>query len=219
MKMIQIVETLISQGHKVTFRIRSDGGIIIKTIDGKKYSITDGNKTARKMVIGGELSEARLKQTTHNVEKFIKLKEGQKKAKGSIDEILNKTLKRVQRVWRKNKIKGEGELTKKNLRWYIKTYGKKRALEYLENRERYAQGYAYKENVDYLVERIKRLKKELPLRSPLKSVIDDLCQKISIHWKEFKEIWINPIYEVCYEKVSVEERIRKIKAILPVSWF
>ena len=75
MKLIDMVEELVSQGHKITFRHRTDGGIIITSIDGKKFtSLTEGNKTARSMVEGGELSLAKAEQVKFNVNKYIKLR-------------------------------------------------------------------------------------------------------------------------------------------------
>ena len=73
MKLIDIVETLQSEGHRVKYRIRTDGGLIITSIDGKKFSsLTEGNRTARSMVVGGELSFARSEQVHFNVRRYIK---------------------------------------------------------------------------------------------------------------------------------------------------
>ena len=98
MKLIDMVEELVSQGHKIKFRYRTDGGIIITSIDGKKFtSLTEGNKTARSMVEGGELSMARAEQVKFNVNKYIKLKKGEHKAKGKIEDVLDKQLKQTQK--------------------------------------------------------------------------------------------------------------------------
>ena len=59
MKLLDIVQILESEGHRISYRVRSDGGIIIKSIDGKKYkSLTEGNRTARSMVVGGTFNGA-----------------------------------------------------------------------------------------------------------------------------------------------------------------
>lgn len=213
MKLIDIVETLQAEGHRVKFRVRTDGGLIITSIDGKKFSsLTEGNKTARSMVVGGELSFARAEQVHYNVKKYIKLKEGEKKAKGSIDEELNQKLKQVQKIWRINKI--EGKVSKKRLRWYIKHEGRERAKMYLEGRERYALGYANEANVLLLIERIRRWEFG---HERLFRQIEALCDDIRSIINTFKEEWIEPCYQICYRKgMKIEDKIKAIREIIKV---
>lgn len=197
MKLIDIVEELVSEGHKIKFRHRSDGGIIITSIDGKKFtSLTEGNRTARSMVIGGELSFARAEQVKYNVQKYIKLKPYEHKAKGKVDEALDKELKKVQSLWRKNKIQGS-KISKKRLRQYIKLVGKKGAMEYLQGREKYARGIAYDMNVDYIIQRLERMSVEPRYRKYMREIealIEDIKQlKMS---GSFREEWIELIYKV-----------------------
>ena len=217
MKMIDIVETLVSEGHKVTYRHRSDGGLIITSIDGKKFgSLTEGNKTARSMVVGGELSFARAEQVSYNVKKYIKLKEGEHKAKGQIDEALNKTLKRVQRRWKLLDVKGQGKISKKKLRWYIKTEGEKKAMEYLLGRERYALGYANESNVNYLIQRIRRLEVN-PANKKYFRQIEALIEDIEKIKDKFKEEWIEPVNAIVYRSdFPVEDKIKKIREIIGI---
>ena len=220
MKMIDIVQEIISQGHKVEYRVRSDGGIIVKSIDGVKYKdLTTGNKVARSMVVGGELSTAKIEQRRFNVNKYIKLKEGEKKKVGDIDKDMMTKLRRVQRIRREYGRKEEGKVSKKKLRWYVKTYGEKRAMEYLENRERYYRGYANKENVDFLVTRIRRLKHETS-KPKEKAQVEHGASSIESHWEEFQEKWIYPCHEASYGIAkTVMEKLQDLKDILPTSWF
>lgn len=201
MKMIDIVETLVSEGHKVKYRHRTDGGLIITSIDGKKFtSLTEGNRTARSMVVGGELSFARAEQVAYNVKKYIKLntKENQqtKKATGKIEDRLNTQLKKVQRLWQKNEVQA-GKISKKRLRFYIRSRGREGAMEYLEGRERYAKGIANNENIDILMERIKRMannkrySKHARILEALYSDMENLQ-----YANEFKEEWIPNIYGI-----------------------
>lgn len=217
MKMIDIVETLVSEGHQVKYRHRTDGGIIITSIDGKKFgSLTEGNKTARSMVVGGELSFARAEQVSYNVKKYIKLKEGEHKAKGQIDETLNKTLKRVQARWRTLNVKGQGRISKKKLRWYIKTEGKKKAMEYLLGRERYALGYANESNVNYLIQRIRRLEVN-PANKKFFRQIEALIEDIEKIKDKFKEEWIEPVNAIVYRSdFPLEDKIKKIREIIGI---
>jgi hypothetical protein len=48
-KTIDVVRILQSAGHSVQWRKRTDGGIIITSIDGVKYKAAEGNKIAREM--------------------------------------------------------------------------------------------------------------------------------------------------------------------------
>lgn len=217
MKLIDIVEELVSEGHKVKFRYRTDGGLIITSIDGKKFSsLTEGNRTARSMVAGGELSEARMTQVKFNVKKYIKLKEGEHKAKGNIDEALTRKLKQVQRKWREKGVIGQGRISKKKLRYYIKTEGKQKAFEYLEGRERYAEGFANVANVDYLIARIRRLEVN-PLNQKYFRQIEALIDDITSIREQFKEEWIEPINQIVYNKAkSIEDKITEIRNIIGI---
>lgn len=199
MKLIDIVEELVSEGHKITYRHRTDGGLIITSIDGKKFrSLTEGNRTARTMVVGGELSEARMTQTSFNVRKYIKLPESEKK---SIDDMLKRQLRKTQRAWRENDVSRKaGRITTKKLRYYVRFEGKERAFQYLQGRERYAQGYANDENVRILIERMNRLyyadnveQKPLYTRD-IDALIEDMEQLKMEH--KFKESWIEPINQI-----------------------
>lgn len=199
MKLIDIVEILETEGHRIQYRHRTDGGLIITSIDGKKFrSLTEGNKTARSMVVGGELSLARAEQVAFNVKKYIKLdtefNRQTKKAKGSLDEDLVKQLKKVQRLWRENKIQS-GKITKKTLRSYLKYEGKRRTMEYLIGRERYARGLINPANFEYLMERIKRLE------GISKKYADDVKQlrqdMRSLYYSDkFYEKWVKDIMDI-----------------------
>lgn len=224
MRLINIIQTLQSEGHKITYRVRSDGGLIIKSIDGKKFSsLTEGNRLARSMVVGGELSASQFVQTRYNVENYIKLKKDERKAKGSIDEALNQKLKQVQRIWRKNKVIGQGHISKKKLRWYIKTEGVEGAMDYLEGRIRYGMGYANEENIYFLLKRIKKLHKvdERGGNPKYTDKIDKLINDIESMKDIFREEWIEPIHKILgtsegkvIHKAEIEQIIKEIRIII-----
>ena len=218
MRLINIIQTLQTEGHEITYRVRSDGGLIIKSIDGKKFSsLTEGNRVARSMVVGGELSEARRIQTEYNVQKYIKLKEYEHKAKGSIDEVLTRKLKEVQRLWRKRGVVGQGRISKKKLRWYIKTEGSEKALQYLESREKYARGIANDSNVEFLCQRLLRLTiKATPQeRHLVEALVEDIRQLKNSY--SFLEKWIEPCNRIAYDKsMPIEDKVNAIRNIIGI---
>ena len=61
MTLRQVVNQLETQGVKVTFRVRPDGGIVVTSINGQKYDSRTGNAVARSMA-GVALSEGQRAQ-------------------------------------------------------------------------------------------------------------------------------------------------------------
>ena len=64
MSVRELVKALRKEGHKVTYRKRKDGGILIKSIDGQKFKGAKGNLLARQM-LGINLSEKRALQSRY----------------------------------------------------------------------------------------------------------------------------------------------------------
>lgn len=77
MTLKSIALLLESRGHQIRYSVRSDGGIRIKEIDGKFYSLSEGNAAARKLA-GKPASPASLSQRV--------------KARVNIDKQLSKYL-------------------------------------------------------------------------------------------------------------------------------
>lgn len=204
MTLLEVVNLYKAKGHKVSYRVRSDGGIIITSVDGRKFTRAGtGNKYLRE-ITGQSLSGKRAIQTSYNVGKFIKLEKGQHKAtsKGDDPELI-KLMRKVQGQWRKNQTIGEGKVNVRNLRWYVRKYGKAYAKAYLERRLNYSKGIAYEENVYYWADTIKkwRLKEEAQtLLRNVGNVPEKLLQKI---------------HDIIYEKgTSKQEKQRQIKDII-----
>lgn len=190
----QMIKELEKMGFKVNARRRTDGGWIITKINGMSFSGASGNQYARQ-VLGIQLSQARIEQTQFNVQKYIK---GSKKPKNKIDEEMEAELKKVQRLWRKNKI--GARITKKKLRWHIKQGGKKEAWDYLKKMSRYGQGYAYEENVLYLAKYIEDVAAGCP--NKYKDKVLSVAEAVRSRINTFKEEWINTIYSYWYEVIS-----------------
>ena len=60
-KLRDLVSEYIARGHKVSIDIRPDGGIIVKKIDGVKYTGKERNKAIRQKM-GVRLSEKQIEQ-------------------------------------------------------------------------------------------------------------------------------------------------------------
>ena len=194
MNVAQMIKELEKMGFKVDARRRTDGGWIITKINGMSFSGASGNQYARE-VLGVELSQARIEQAHFNVNKYIK---GSKKPKDKIDEEMEAELKKVQRLWRKNKV--GARITKRKLRWHLKEGGRKEAWDYLKKMSRYGQGYAYTENVLYLAKYIEDVAQGCPAN--YKERVMEVAAAVRSNIETFKEEWIHEIYSFWYEVIG-----------------
>ena len=83
----------------------------------------------------------------------------------------------------------------------------------LDKAYRYTQGYAYIDNVNWLVSRIENDLSKRP-NSAMENVVSLIQQKAL----EFKEEWISQVYEVVYEwekgTLDGDEVARRIESII-----
>lgn len=217
MTMMKVVSQLQKEGHKVTYYIRKDGGILIKSIDGKHYSGATGNAAARSMV-GANISEARTSQL-----KYI-TKERSKRRR-TLEGKVAEEYKRVKGLWNKRFKSKDGEapsvgyLPKSKVAYHVRTGGEEEALRILANKERYTRGMAYPENIQALGEeilRVGRLKKS--------SSLIDLGDKViaNMYTDIIKEESIYPAYEELYnannlyKKEELDGIAANIEAILGI---
>ena len=191
MSVKEIIEELQRLGYEVSSRKRKDGGYIITKINGQTFKGASGNKAARSM-LGIELSSARAEQLSFNVQKYI---QGTKK-KATLDEEMKKDLRKVQRIWRKNKVKAR--ITAKKVKEHIKQEGREAAKEYLQRQARYGEGYAYLENVYYLAQYIEDIGKGILSNDQLQNEVYALAEYIRSKANTFKEEWIEKCYQFAY---------------------
>lgn len=195
MNVFEMIKQLEKMGFKVNARRRTDGGWIITKINDMSFSGASGNQYARQ-VLGVELSQARIEQTHFNVSKYIA---GSKKPKDQIDEEMNKELRKVQRLWRKNKV--GARITKRKLRWHLKEGGRAEARDYLQKMTRYGKGFAYAENVEYLAKYVEDVAKGIQDKE-LKEATIKTANFIRSKIDTFKEEWINRVYSFWYEVIE-----------------
>lgn len=218
-----MVKTLRAQGHKVVYRVRSDGGVRITSIDGVKYKSSEstGNKTARKM-LGLELSEARAKQL-----KKISIKKGTKRTPISeemkaLKEEINKNLAQREKQLRKQGAKKVklGRVWIPNIREHIKALGEEDALASLKRGYRYSKGYAYVESLWALYKRVEAL---IPLvdegqRHYIEEIASTMLSIINAEAEDFTnedfQDIANNVYECEKGVISPAELNRRVMPVL-----
>jgi len=211
MNVIDLIKRLKELGHEVKFFHRKDGGYVITKIDGHTYSGKSGNKTAR-LMLGEKLSEARSVQLAR-----IRTPKGKRAVKQeAIPEELEKMLKKTQREWRKTHPDIRGTISKRGLRYFLREEGYEKAKAALDKAWRYTQGYAYLENVQFLIQRIQAdlYKKPFSDNPSMSAVIE----RIRTKQLAFKEEWIQHCYDALYEwekgVIDGDECARRIMAII-----
>ena len=210
-----LAELLAKQGHDITLRTRSDGGYIISKIDGVSFKGASGNIQARR-IAGVQLSHARTIQLARI--KPPKRIAPMSRKKAPLPEELVKKLRKVQREWRKKHPDISGSASMKGLRYYYETYGEEQAMASLDKHYRYAQGFAYIDNVNHLIERLEQTKVKADIYGDDTSIIDRIINTIKNNVLSFREDWINPTYEAIYDyehgNMPLEELERRIAGIM-----
>lgn len=191
-KMIDIVKLLQSYGHNVQYRVRKDGGILITSIDGGKYTAAKGNETARNMA-GVSLS----------AKKIAQLQSIRPKRLPALAPEIKKEIVKTQRIWNKLKKAGQqkgiapevyGKISTKKFRQRLEELGTAETIKSLQELQRYAKGYAYSKNVDALLERVERL-----IGATEDYYLEMIYSLIESKKEVFREDWIQPTYNILYE--------------------
>ena len=209
----ELIEELSKQGYEVRSHRRSDGGYIISKINGMSFKGAKGNAFARK-IVGAELSHAR----TYQLARIRPPKKvaPMKRKLTPIPQDLLKEVRKVQREWRKQHKDVGGTISVRGVRYQLEHYGKEYVKASLNKAFRYSQGYAYLENVEWL---ISRLQQDLPkVDDADKYHIERLIEKIQSKSLTFREEWISKVYEQLYEfekgQLSGTELVRRVNAIM-----
>lgn len=209
----QTINLLRSQGHKVTYYQRRDGGVLIKSIDGQRFTGATGNLYARAMT-GQTLSVKRATQLG-NITWSGKRLQSQIP---SAEKEIKKKLSRVQRIWRKTfprvdgKVPLVGRKTAKKVKWSLEHRGKAETMRLLEEAEKYAKGKAYSKNIQQLADFINDT--GIAYHS---QELQDLAKDILANAWMIEESAINPTYQELYklnDGVPPEEIARNVRSIL-----
>ena len=190
----QLVTRLQQQGYNVTFRVRKDGGILITSINGSKFSGAKGNIQARTL-LGEKISERREAQLKKITRERVR---NPRKIPVETPEDLERYRKRVMRKWRKAGLKGS--ISKRNLRKIIEDRGFTGALNYLKEMERHSEGKAYLSAIEGLISRI-----EQDLLIEDDEWLSKALDLIEENKENFKQEWLFNIFDSLYE---VERGVR-----------
>ena len=205
----EVVNELRKRGHKIKYRVRSDGGILITSMDGVKYTGAAGNKIARTLV--GD--EAALSQARKTQLKIIKPAKGPKPKEDVLQGRIQTRIKQVQKAYNKNKVPiSQGRITKRLIRKIVQEEGVEAAYRKLEQSERYAEGYALSKTISALVEYIRHM--AMLVES---DELEDLADDIEAHDGLIRDEWIKPAYEALYELNhggDISDIVNKVRAIL-----
>ena len=205
----EVVEELRTYGHKIKYRVRKDGGILITSIDGVKYRGAAGNTMARAMI--GDRAMLSRKRVTQL--KIIKPSKCPKPKVEVLTEDLKSKIKDVQKAYRKNKVPIEqGRVTRRLIRKIIKNEGYEAAMQKLKQAERYATGYAISGVVQALAQYVYQLA-NLTESEELQQLADDILANDG----NIKDEWIKPTYDVLYEinkGRDVRDVIMEVRRIL-----
>ena len=112
----EIVDELRKNGHRVTYRARNDGSIVITSIDGVSFSQKAGNKRARDMT-NKQMTDAQRNQRQVNIPRAS---EGRKSKLPSLTKTQKKNLKKINRVIKKT---GSGRLSNTKARKVVTERG------------------------------------------------------------------------------------------------
>ena len=224
----QVINKLISEGHKVSFYQSKDGGVRITKIDSQSFTGSEGNTRARAMT-GEALSERRSSQLKKFYMKTPKGTWGHKKSKRPpLPEEAKKLIRKAQRIFRKSGVIAGTSSTarfRRNIELFMKQgYSEPEAyaeaVRRLKQNIRYAQGLAYEENVEHLVNllRTEYLAKLRFRNEDEKRRFIDLINKMEANKSNFKDKWIseirNKLYAVKDREISVDNLISDIEEIL-----
>ena len=197
MKLIEIINALIKQGHSIRYRHRTDGGYIITELDGLRFTGARGNTYARTLY-GSYLSKAREFQLARINKK--------RKRVSALPTAIKRKIARVQRKWRTQHDTTKGTIKTSSVRWIYEHEGEAEALRSLEKAERYAIGLAYEENVRWVAERLRL------------NEMYSLANRIELMSDRFREEWIHAVYEAIYDfekgVIDEDELERRITMII-----
>ena len=214
MTLKQIANQLTQKGYKVTFKVRKDGGILITSINGKKFSAAKGNIAAREL-LGVKISTRRSEQ----LHKITRARSYYKTHIIQTPEDLEKFRKSVMRKWKKADLRGS--ISKVNLKRIIADRGIEGAKQYLIEMERHAEGKAYIGAVEALLARIQQDMSAVAGDMTELNWLQELYALIENRKEEFKQEWLFAIFDELYNwendntgSITAHDLFLKVQSLL-----
>ena len=214
--MIDVVIQLVEKGHSVLYYRRRDGGILIRSIDGRHFKGAKGNLYARQLT-GSTISEARMTQLKFITGTRKELRSPSLKGIDIPDPIWEE-YKRVKKIWDKafkaknGKPSPVGYFTKARIKKALRDYGSEEAYRRISEAERYVTGVAYSKNVAHLVDFIRDAGEKLQSNELIK-----LAQDLQDNAYMILDEWILPAYKKLYDLnhgVDAKQVARETRKIL-----
>ena len=153
MKTIEIIHQLQAQGHTITYYVRKDGGVLVRSFDGMRFPTGASGNTYIRQIAGVSISEARQRQLKYATRTR---KEYRRNPKKYADDLIKKEYERVKKLWnrrfkaQKGKPNPAGYFGWRRIQYTIQKEGKEEAFRRIAEAEKYAMGVAYSKNVQYL---------------------------------------------------------------------
>ena len=217
MTMREVVSKLQRQGHKVEYYQRKDGGILVKSVDGVKFpSGASGNAYARDLA-GVKVSETRTTQLSYAMRQ-----RGKRQVKIEVPDNLKTYYKDVKKKWAKvfkskdGKAHQAGYMGYNKLKKILKEQGEDEAFSWIAEKEKYASGIAYYENVRILSEFIRGA--AISGKKKIQELID-IADYLIDNAYSIKEEWISKAYEIMYKmdkNTPPEEVARQLKLLFGI---
>ena len=196
---INIYKELVQMGQDVKIYKRKDGGYLIKSIGGKKFTGAKGNIYARQLVgvQGTGISKAKQEQLSS----ITTLRSQSKEFK----ELYKQTREIWKEVKKAGTLKAKGKIKPQKTIQYLKTYGIEEAKKALIKKQQYAQGIAYNENVAYFRAKLERILLQYNewfsdnINSNIIIEMDSIITFLTINESNIKEESLSKLIKYWYE--------------------
>lgn len=175
MNLRQLVNKLTQEGHKVTFRERTDRGIVITSVDGKRFKGKAGNVYVREYT-GEKLSRRRAEQLS-------RLKVVKHRRVEPLTAEMKKELQKAQRLFREHNVGSHKEDKRKatiktaQVRASIQKVGYKETLASLKRAQKYAKNEVFIESIEAVKLRLQAdIEKEEVYQAiaPIEDIIEEM---------------------------------------------
>lgn len=146
----------------IKYKNRSDGGVLITSINGVKYKGARGNQALRHLT-GSTLSSNRSAQLKYASGRRVKLSSGKiQKVKINVPKEMKNYLNRIQKLERKRRAEGieTGRTPLHRVKQSIAESGENITWEYLRHKYNYVKDIVNYENIRAVVERVNQFSRQ-----------------------------------------------------------